>query len=75
MSLVRISYFSNFANGSERNGFSAFTGKFHSSTAGLHLVLSAKLSQKKSRLVRKRIVECFHAITIDAKHLYILGMI
>ena len=22
-----------------------------------------------------RIVECFHAITIDAKHLYILGMI
>ena len=32
----------NFANGSERNGLSAFTGKFPSSAAGLHLVVSEK---------------------------------
>ena len=36
---ARSFYFSNFANGSERKGLSAFTGKFPSSTAGLHLVL------------------------------------
>ena len=48
----------------------AFTGKFPSSTAGLHLVMSISCLRKKSRLVRYRMVECFHLITIDAKHLY-----
>ena len=51
-------------------GLSAFTGEFPSSTAGLHLVLHFFFSEKKSCLVRYRMVECFHAITIDAKHLY-----
>ena len=47
-----------------------FTGKFPSSTAGLHLVLSTSCLTKKSHLVHnQRMVECFHAITIDAKHL------
>ena len=48
----------------------AFTGKFPSSTAGLHLVMSISCLRKKSRLVRYRMVECFHLITINAKHLY-----
>ena len=60
-------YFRNFANGSERKGLSKFTGKFPSSAAGLHLVLKTSYLRKKSRLVRYRMVECFHAITIDAK--------
>ena len=37
-------YFRNFANGSERKGLSAFTGKFPSSAAGR---FENKLSQKK----------------------------
>ena len=65
--LKRCFYFRNFANGSERKGLSAFTGKFPSSTAGLHLVLKASCLRNKSRLVRYRMVECFHATTIDAK--------
>ena len=60
-------YFSNFANGSERKGLSAFTGKFLSSTA---VFRTQVVSGKKSRLVLYRLVESFHAITIDAKHLY-----
>ena len=63
---ARSFYFSNFANGSERKGLSAFTGKFPSSTAGLHLVLNTSFLRKKSRLVRCRMVECFHAKTIEA---------
>ena len=63
-------YFRNFANGSERIGLSAFTSKFPSSAAGLHLVLKTSCLGKKSRLVRYRTVECFHAITIDAKRLH-----
>ena len=63
-------YFRNFANGSECKGLSAFTGKFPSSAAGLHLVLKTSYLTKKSRLVRYRMVECFHAITIDAKCLH-----
>ena len=63
-------YFRNFANGSERIGLSAFTGKFPSSAAGLHLVLKTSCLGKKSRLVRYRTVECFHAITIDEKRLH-----
>ena len=35
-----------------------------------YLVLNTRFLRKKSRLVRYRMVECFHAITIDAKHLY-----
>ena len=62
-------YFRNFANGSERKGLSAFTGKFPSSAAGVHLVLKTSCLRKKSRLFRYRMVECFHAITIDAKRL------
>ena len=74
-SMVRLDYmavsfyFRNFANGSERKGLSAFTGKFPSSAAGLHLVLKKSCLRKKSHLVRYRMVECFHAITIDAKRL------
>ena len=49
----------------------AFTGKFPSSTAGLHLVMNISCPRKKSRLVRYRMVECFHLITIDAKHLFL----
>ena len=60
-------YFRNFANGSERKGLSAFTGKFPLLAAGLHLVLKTSCLGKKSRLVRYRMVECFHAIMIDAK--------
>ena len=67
---LRSFYFRNFANGSERKGLPAFTGKFPSSAAGLHLVLKASCLRKKSRLVRYRTVECFHAITIDAKRLH-----
>ena len=67
---LRSFYFSNFANGSERKRLSTFTGKFPSSTAGLHLVLNTSCLRKKSRLVRYLLVESFHAITIDAKHLY-----
>ena len=63
-------YFRNFANGSERKRLSAFTVKFPSSAAGLHLVLKTSCLRKKSRLVRYRMVECFHAITIDAKRLH-----
>ena len=63
-------YFRNFANGSERKGLSAFTVKFPSSAAGLHLVLKTSCLRKKSRLVRYRMVECFHAIVIDAKRLH-----
>ena len=37
-------------------------------TAGLHLVLNTSCLRKKSCLVRYRMVECFHAITIDAEH-------
>ena len=64
-------YFRNFANGSERKGLSAFTVKFPSSAAGLHLVLKTSCLRKKSRLIRYRMVECFHAITIDAKRLHL----
>ena len=63
---LRSFYFRNFANSAERKGLSAFTGKFPSSTAGLHLVLKTSCLRKKSRLVRYRMVECF---TIDAKRL------
>ena len=63
-------YFRNFANGSQRKGLSAFTGKFPSSAPGLHLVFKPSCLRKKSRLVRYRMVECFHAITIDAKRLH-----
>ena len=63
-------YFGNFANGSEHKGLSAFTGKFPSSAAGLHLVLKTIYLRKKSRLVCYHMVECFHVITIDAKRLY-----
>ena len=63
-------YFSNFANGSECKRLSAFTGKFPLSTAGLHLVLNTSCLRKKSQLVRYLLVESFHAITIDAKHLH-----
>ena len=62
--------FSDIENGSERKGLSTFTGKFPSSTAGLHLVMNTSCLRKKSRLVHYRMVECFHAITIGAKHLY-----
>ena len=51
-------YFSNFADGSEREGLSAFTGKFLSSTA---VFRTQVVSGKKSR-------DNDHAITIDAKH-------
>ena len=67
---LRSFYFINFANGSERKGLSAFTGKFPSSAVGLHLVLKTSCLRKKSRLVRYRMVECFHAITIDTKRLH-----
>ena len=63
-------YFRNFAKGSERKRLSAFTVKFASSAAGLHLVLKRSCLRKKSHLVRYRMVECFHAITIDAKRLH-----
>ena len=63
-------YFRNFANGSERKGLSAFTSKFRSSAEGLHLVLKTSCLRIKSRLVRYHMVECFHAITIDAKRLH-----
>ena len=63
-------YFRNFANGSECKGLSAFTGKFPSSAAGLHLVLKTSYLRKKSRLVRYHMVECFHVITIDMKRLH-----
>ena len=43
---VSFLYFRNFANGSERKGLSAFTGKFPSSAAGLHLVLKQVVSEK-----------------------------
>ena len=62
---LRSFYFSNFANGSERKRLSAFTGKFPSSTSGLDLVLNTSCLK-----VRYLLVESFHAITIDAKHLY-----
>ena len=54
-------YFRNVANGSERKGLSAFTGKFPSSATGLHLVLKTSCLRKISRVVRYRMVECFHA--------------
>ena len=44
---LRSFYFSNFANGSERKKLSTFTGKFPSSTAGLHLVLNTSCLRKK----------------------------
>ena len=44
---LRSFYFSNFANGYERKRLSAFTGKFPSSTAGLHLVLNTSCLRKK----------------------------
>ena len=68
--LKELIYFRNFANGSECKGLSAFTGKFTSSAAGLHLVLKTSCLRKKSCLVRYRMVECFHAITIEAKRLH-----
>ena len=46
--VLEVSYFNNFANGSERKGLSAFTGKFPSSTAGLHLVSNTSCLRKKS---------------------------
>ena len=47
-------------------GYPHFTSKF----AGLHLVLNTSCLRKKSRLVHNQhMVECFRAITIDAKHL------
>ena len=68
--VLEVSYFNSFANGSERKGLSTFTDKFPSSTAGLHLVLNTSCLRKKSRLVRYRMVECFQAITIDTKRLH-----
>ena len=68
--VLEVFYFNNFANGYERKGLSAFTGKFPSSTAGLHLVLNTSCLRKKNRLVRYRMVDCFHVITIGAKHLH-----
>ena len=58
----------NFANGSERKGLSAFTGKFPF-FVGCRSTFNFenKFLRKKSRLVRYHMVECFHAITIDAK--------
>ena len=43
-----VSYFNNFANGSECKGLSAFTSKFPSSTAGLHLVSNTSCLRKKN---------------------------
>ena len=40
--------------GSERKWLCAFTGKFPSLAAGLHLVLKTSCLRKKSRLVRYR---------------------
>ena len=51
----RSFYFSNFANGPER------------STAGLHFVLNTRCLRKNHVYSA---IECFHAIMIDAKHLY-----
>ena len=68
--LKELIYFRNFANGSECKGLSAFIGKFPSSAAGLNLALKTSCLRKKSRLVRYHMVECFHAITIDAKRLH-----
>ena len=68
---LRSFYFRNFANGSERKGLSAFTGKFPSQAAGLPLVLKTSCLGKKSRLVRYRMVKCFLAQTIDAKRLHL----
>ena len=65
-----VSYFNNFANGSECKGLSAFTSKFPLSTAGLHLVSNTSCLRKKTCLVCSRMVECFHAITISVKHLH-----
>ena len=70
---LRSFYFSNFANGSEHKRLSAFTGKFPSSTAGLHLVLNTSCLGKKIT-VRYLLVESFHAITIDAKHYFTVGV-
>ena len=47
---LRSFYFSNFSNGSERKGLSTFTGKFPSSTAGLHLVLNTSCLRKKNHV-------------------------
>ena len=44
--VLEVSYFNNFANGSEHKGLSAFTGKFPSSTAGLHLVSKTSCLRK-----------------------------
>ena len=46
--VLEVSYFNNFANGSERKGLSAFTGKFPSSTAGLHLVSNTSCLRRKN---------------------------
>ena len=70
VTVLQVSYFNNFANGSARKGLSLFTGTFPSSTAGLHLVLNTSCLIKKSRLVHYFMVECFHAIMIGAKHLH-----
>ena len=67
---LRSFYFRNFANSSEHKGLSPFTRKCPSSASGLHLVLKQVVSEKKSRLVRQCMVECFHAITIDMKRLH-----
>ena len=62
-----IFYFRNFANGSERKGLSAFTGKFPSSTA----VFNTSCLRKKITFSPLSFGRKFsHAITIDTKHLY-----
>ena len=65
---LRSFYFSNSTNASERKGLSA--GKFSSSTAGLHLVLNTSCLRKKSCVVCYCMVECFHVMRIDMKHLH-----
>ena len=52
---LRSFYFRNFANGSERKGLSAFTSKFPSSAAGLHLVLKTSCLRKKPDLSNRTV--------------------
>ena len=58
--ILEVSYFNNFAIGFEHKGLSAFTDKFPSSTAGLHLVLNTSCLRKKSRLVQCVVPENIH---------------
>ena len=54
--VLEVSYFNNFANGSERKGLSAFTGRVSFIDCRSTFSLEHKLSQKKnSRLARHRL--------------------